>query len=199
MGHAHKRLVSTIASASSTGKTPKFPPKKFLAAEAKDAPYPLNPGAWAGLQPSPPSALSAFANRIGLGSILSSTDVIQQVCTHPSFLLSHQAHSPEEPAPATNAQLQTIGNSLMGLFAAEYIHATYPYLPTRVLKAAVTAHVGPLTCASVAQEMGASPLLRWRRTVRIRITTCGPESYHCLASNRCSKCCASHRRPCFNT
>lgn len=54
----------------------------------------------------------------------------------------------------------------MGLFASEYLHASYPYLPTRVLKAAVTAHVGPLTCASVAQEMGATSLLRWHRTVR---------------------------------
>ncbi|KAG6381624.1 hypothetical protein JVT61DRAFT_223 [Boletus reticuloceps] len=51
----------------------------------------------------------------------------------------------------------------MGLFASEYLHASYPHLPTRVLKAAVSAHVGPLTCASVAQEMGATPLLRWHR------------------------------------
>lgn len=52
----------------------------------------------------------------------------------------------------------------MGLFATEHINATYPYLPTRVLKAAITAHVGSMTCASVANEMGAAPLLRWRRT-----------------------------------
>jgi dsRNA-specific ribonuclease len=59
-----------------------------------------------------------------------------------------------------------MGNSLMGLFASEYLHASYPHLPLRVLKAAVSAHVGPLTCASVAQEMGATPLLRWHRQVR---------------------------------
>ncbi|KAK7017594.1 hypothetical protein R3P38DRAFT_2983962 [Favolaschia claudopus] len=49
----------------------------------------------------------------------------------------------------------------MGLFATEYVNATYPYLPTRVLKAAVTAHVGPQSCANAALEMGAVPLLRW--------------------------------------
>jgi large subunit ribosomal protein L44 len=52
------------------------------------------------------------------------------------------------------------------MFASEFLFAAYPYLPTRVLKAAVTAHVGPLTCASVAQEMGATPLVRWHRTPR---------------------------------
>jgi large subunit ribosomal protein L44 len=67
----------------------------------------------------------------------------------------------------TNAHLGTLGNALMGLFATEYVHASYPYLPTRVLKAAVTAHVGPLTCSNVAQEMGAVPLLRWHRTARL--------------------------------
>lgn len=55
----------------------------------------------------------------------------------------------------------------MGLFATEHIHAAYPFLPTRVLKAAVTACVGPLSCANVAQEIGAAPLLRWHRTVRL--------------------------------
>jgi large subunit ribosomal protein L44 len=54
----------------------------------------------------------------------------------------------------------------MGMFASEFVFAAYPYLPTRVLKAAITAHVGALTCASVAQEMGASPLVRWFRVVR---------------------------------
>ncbi|GAW08162.1 60s ribosomal protein l3 [Lentinula edodes] len=34
------------------------------------------------------------------------------------------------------------------------------------MKAAVTAHVGPLPCSNVAQEMGATPLLRWHRSVR---------------------------------
>ncbi|EEB92229.1 hypothetical protein MPER_09293, partial [Moniliophthora perniciosa FA553] len=95
---------------------------------------------------------------------LNSTDIIQQACTHQTFLQLYQKHKPDDPAPATNAQLAAIGNSLMGLFATEFVRASYPYLPTRVLKAAVSAHVGPLTCANVAQEMGAVPLLRWHRS-----------------------------------
>ncbi|TFY73580.1 hypothetical protein EWM64_g10432, partial [Hericium alpestre] len=57
-----------------------------------------------------------------------------------------------------------LGNSLLGLFAAEHLNTSYPHLPTRALKAAVSAYVGPMTCASVAREMGAAPLLRWHRT-----------------------------------
>jgi len=63
----------------------------------------------------------------------------------------------------------------MGIFASEFIFAAYPYLPTRVLKAAVTAHVGALSCASVAQEMGATPLVRWSRVPR---TTTRPAVMH---------------------
>ena len=58
-----------------------------------------------------------------------------------------------------------MGNALLGLFAAEFVNASYPHLPTRVMKAAVSAYVGPNTCAGVAKEVGAAPLLRWHRTV----------------------------------
>jgi large subunit ribosomal protein L44 len=125
----------------------------------------FNPEIWAALQPPPSTALSAFAHRIGLASILTSTDLIQQACTHSSFLAFYRHHYPTNPLPKSNAQLSTLGNSLIGLFATEYIYAKYPYLPTRVLKAAVTAHVGIASCASVAQEMGACQLLRWHRIV----------------------------------
>jgi len=59
-----------------------------------------------------------------------------------------------------------LGNSLLGLFATEWVNASYPHLPTRVLKAAVSAYVGPKTCGDVAKEWGAAPLLRWFRTPR---------------------------------
>ncbi|KAK0202952.1 ribonuclease III domain-containing protein [Desarmillaria ectypa] len=167
MGHASKRLVtnaSRLASVS-TSHLPKFPPKEALFLRDQEIPQPeFEPEIWASLQPPPPSALSAFASRIGLSSVLSTTELIQQTCTHSSFVAFYQHYYPSEPAPISNAQLATIGNSLMGLFATEHINATYPYLPTRVLKAAITAHVGSMTCASVANEMGAAPLLRWRRT-----------------------------------
>ncbi|SJL03528.1 uncharacterized protein ARMOST_06884 [Armillaria ostoyae] len=167
MGHASKRLVTNVARlpSVSTSHLPKFPPREALFLRDQEIPQPeFEPEVWASLQPPPPSALSAFASRIGLSSVLSTTDLIQQACTHSSFVAFYQHHYPSEPAPISNAQLATIGNSLMGLFATEHINATYPYLPTRVLKAAITAHVGSMTCASVANEMGAAPLLRWRRT-----------------------------------
>ncbi|KAG9091886.1 hypothetical protein FS749_016158 [Ceratobasidium sp. UAMH 11750] len=52
----------------------------------------------------------------------------------------------------------------MGLFATEWLAATYPHLPTVVLKAAVSAYVGPASASAVAREWGAVPLVRWQRT-----------------------------------
>lgn len=169
MNHVPRRLVSTAARlASVPSSTSTFPPKESFTV-SKDAlvKEEFNPETWAALQFPPSTALSAFAHRIGLASILTSTDLIQQVCTHSSFLTLYRHHHPTNPLPKSNAQLTTLGDSLMGLFATEYIHAKYPHLPSRVLKAVVTAHVGTTSCASVAQEMGASQLLRWHR-----ITVC---------------------------
>ena len=168
MNHVPKRLVSTAARIASVSpaSTSSFPPKEsFAVAKVALVKEEFNPETWAALQPPPPTALSAFAHRIGLASILTSTDLIQQTCTHSSFLTLYRHQHPTNPVPKTNAQFSTLGNSLMGLFATEYIHAKYPYLPTRVLKLVVTAHVGTTSCASVAQEMGAPQLLRWHRTV----------------------------------
>ncbi|KAH7929101.1 ribonuclease III [Leucogyrophana mollusca] len=165
MGHASKRLYSTASKlAVSTSHLKQFPPKEavFKAADSTK-PHLFDPESWAALQPPPPTALAAFAHRVGLGTVLASPDVVRRACTHKSFLTLHSKYYPSSPAPPTNANLATLGNALMGLFASEHIHAAYPHLPTRVLKAAVSAHVGPLTCASVAQEMGAVPLLRWHR------------------------------------
>src|SRR5882762_4028121 len=164
MGHAHKRLYSTASKlAISPSALKQFPPKESLKRVAHTTDFDAN--LWTSLQPPPKSALSAFGHRIGLGTLLTSENTIQQACIHPSFLLLHKQHHPKEPLPAHNGQLAIMGNSLMGLFASEYLHASYPHLPLRVLKAAVSAHVGPLSCASVAQEMGATPLLRWQRQV----------------------------------
>ncbi|KAJ7043478.1 ribonuclease III domain-containing protein [Mycena alexandri] len=164
MVYGRKRLVSRAVknlTAVSASHLPKFPPPQSTKSPKVTG---FDPEAWSAIQPPPPSALSAFAHRIGLGSVLIDPDIILQACTHPSA--QHLAHQQDPNAPplATNAHLGTLGNALMGLFATEYVHAAYPYIPTRVLKAAVTAHVGPLTCSAVAQEMGAVPLLRWHRT-----------------------------------
>jgi large subunit ribosomal protein L44 len=143
-----------------------FPPKDALFKHREVPKPPFSPETWAAAQPTPDSAISAFAHRIGLASVLTDPQSIRQACTHPSFLVLHRNLSPHAPAPPTNAHLEVLGNALMGIFASEFIFAAYPYLPTRVLKAAVTAHVGALSCASVAQEMGATPLVRWSRVVR---------------------------------
>ncbi|KAL4063090.1 ribonuclease III domain-containing protein [Scleroderma yunnanense] len=157
-----RRLYSSAAAqlAVSTAHLKRFPPKEATARTAKAS---FAPESWAALQPPPPSALMAFSHRIGLGNILTTPAAVQRACTHKSFLDLHAKYYSLSPAPATNANLASLGNALMGLFATEHLHASYPHLPTRVLKAAVSAHVGPLTCASVAQEMGAVPLLRWHR------------------------------------
>jgi large subunit ribosomal protein L44 len=54
----------------------------------------------------------------------------------------------------SNALLASLGNSLLGLFASEHLSTLYPNLPTRALKAAVSAFVGPPACFSVARELG---------------------------------------------
>jgi large subunit ribosomal protein L44 len=163
-----RRFATTAAKLASvsTAHLPKFPPKEALFVP-RDVPKPFSPETWASLQPPPPSALSAFAHRLGLSSVLDSPELVLQACTHSSFLNLHRQQTPHTPYPTTNAHLAPVGNSLLGLFATEYVYAAYPYLPTRVFKAAVTAHVGSLTCATVAQEIGATPLLRWQRSVRL--------------------------------
>ena len=162
MGHVANRLYSRVAV--SAAHLAQFPPREAIVRQAGKVVF--DPQSWAALQPPPPSALAAFSHRIGLGSVAASPDTVRRACTHKSFVNLHAKYYPSSPAPPTNADLAALGNSLMGLFASEYLHASYPHLPTRVLKAAVSAHVGPLTCASVAQEMGATPLLRWHRQVR---------------------------------
>jgi large subunit ribosomal protein L44 len=169
----HRRLLSTATTTSrlsiAPSTVPRFPPKgshpppkDSFAFERED----FDAASWASLQPPPATALSAFAHRIGLGSIFSSPDIIRQACTHHSYVHLFRKHHPNKAEPLTNKQLAALGNALMGMFAAEWVHATWPYLPTRVMKSVVTAHVGPATCESVAREVGAAPLLRWYRAVR---------------------------------
>ncbi|KAJ7634133.1 hypothetical protein DFH06DRAFT_1055226 [Mycena polygramma] len=145
MVYGRKRLVARAVknlTAVSAAHLPKFPPPQATQATKRTG---FDPETWGAVQPPPPSALSAFAHRIGLGAVLQDTDIILQACTHPSAQYLAKQQDPDAPPLATNAQLGALGNALMGLFATEYVHASYPYLPTRVLKAAVTAHVGPLT------------------------------------------------------
>ncbi|EST05331.1 Double-stranded RNA-binding domain protein [Kalmanozyma brasiliensis GHG001] len=124
--------------------------------------------------------------------------LVHQACTHPSFqaLVDKAAAAQFEPSASISgltkkdgstaldaaqflsfsaegvehhAALATVGNSLLGMLATEYLHLRYPNLPTRVLKAAVSAYVGPLTLSDVGSELGitAPGLLRWNKSARI--------------------------------
>ncbi|OCH93650.1 ribonuclease III [Obba rivulosa] len=165
MGYAQKRLATSAAKLASISPSTirVFPPKEAILSSSSSTPHFFDPVVWAQLQPQPPTALTAFAHRIGLGSVLTSPEVVQQACTHPSFTVLWERYNPKAPLPATNATLATLGNSLLGLFATEHVNASYPHLPTRVLKAAVSAYVGLTSCANIAKEMGATQLLRWHR------------------------------------
>ena len=193
MRHVQRRLASTAARALTVAPSqlPRFPPKDAIFENRAVPKPPFQPETWAAAQPPPRTALSAFAHRVGLGNVLTTPELVQQACTHASFVGLQKEVNPNAPAPATNAQLEQVGNALMGLFASEYLAAKYPYLPTKVLKAAVTAHVGPLTCANVAQEMGATQLLRWNRTI-VR----AQQSFSTIYSPSCSPGTPPIRRSC---
>lgn len=164
MSHPQRRLLSTAAKFASVplSSLRSFPPKETLASSSSST---FSPEVWYELKPPPLSALSALRHRIGFGSVLQIPE-LEQACTHPSVLPLFAKHRPHQKPPAANGNLSTMGNALLGLFAAELVNASYPHLPTRVVKAAVSAYVGPNTCAGVAKEVGAAPLLRWHRRVR---------------------------------
>ena len=201
MSHVPKRLASTAAKRARAQVTlsalKQFPPKEVLLPKPSSStpstsqarpdpartlkqPQFFDAETWAALQPHHSATLTAFAHRIGLGKVLTSPAAIQQACTHPSYLVLHEKHRPGEPLPQSNANLSSIGNALLGLFATEYVNSTYPFLPTRVMKAAVSAYVGSTTCAMIAKEMGATPLLRWNRLVRL--------CFVALSSHWCAVC-----------
>ncbi|KAI9064053.1 ribonuclease III [Trametes sanguinea] len=175
MGLAQRKVASTAAKLAhvSSQHLKALPPKSSLlpGRSANAAPAVFDANSWASSQPPPRSTLAAFAHRVGLANVVPSTDVIEQACTHPSFIQLFTRQHPDQPLPATNASLATLGNSLLGLFATEFVNSSYPHLPTRVMKAAVSAHVGPSTCANVARELGVMPLLRWQRTPTTAVNT----------------------------
>ena len=166
MRHPQRRLLSSAAKFASVplSSLRSFPPKEVLASSSSST---FSPDTWSALQPPPQSALFALSHRIGLGSVLKIPD-LEQACTHPSVLPLFAKHHPNQKPPPANGNLSNLGNVLLGLFASEFVTASYPHLPTRVVKAAVSAYVGPNTCAVIANEIGAAPLLRWHRTVRLR-------------------------------
>jgi len=172
MQNAQRRLASTAAATVQKLKPTiplssirTFPPPQALTPKDSKSPVLFDSDTWATSQPQPPAALTAFAHRVGLGKLSANPKLLQQACTHESITLPYSKLHPNEPQPLTNTNLAALGNSLLGLFAMEFVHASYLHLPTRAVKAAVSAYVGPTTCADVAKEMGAAPLLRWYRAV----------------------------------
>lgn len=158
-------------------RTPFPPPELRNAALRAPGAAKLSAADWGSLQTPSPAALSALAARLAFNpssstpsssktSSSSSTELLEQALTHPSCLSLYSKHYPTAPLPSTNQSLSTVGNGLLGLFTSEWVHATYPHLPNRVAKAAVSAYVGPRTLADVTKEWGASSLLRWSQIVR---------------------------------
>ncbi|KAG6381623.1 hypothetical protein JVT61DRAFT_222 [Boletus reticuloceps] len=98
MGHVAHRLYSTASkTAISTAHLTQFPPREAIVRQAGKVVFDAQ--SWAALQPPPPSALTAFSHRIGLGSILTSPDTIRRACTHKSFVNLHTKYYPSSPPP----------------------------------------------------------------------------------------------------
>ena len=203
MGYAQRKVANTASklahvSAQHLKALPRLSPSSSGAPGTPLAVFDAR--SWAASQSAPRSTLSAFAHRIGLANVVPSTDAIQQACTHSSFVQLHTQQHPDQPLPATNASLAVLGNSLLGLFATEYVNSSYPHLPTRVMKAAVSAYAGPTTCANLARELGVTPILRWHRsvspaTVRPRVSLMSDG--HSPPRRRRTRCCTLTRwHPC---
>jgi len=117
-------------------------------------------------RPIPSTALSALLARLSLPTTDSLHALILTCLTHPSYQPSkvtsrlRPPNAESDPAALpyefieSNSLLASLGNSLLGLFASEHLSTLYPNLPTRALKAAVSAYVGPSSCFSVARELG---------------------------------------------
>lgn len=105
----------------------------------------------ADLQLEPSATVSGLAKKAGSNAL----DAVQ--------FLSQQG------AVEHHAALATVGNSLLGMLATEFLHLRYPNLPTRVLKAAVSAYVGPQTLADVGAQLGLAGqgILRWNKEARV--------------------------------
>ncbi|KAG9127537.1 hypothetical protein FRC07_012553 [Ceratobasidium sp. 392] len=174
-----RRCASTSSKSTKPTKSPSivstrpFPPPEGISSNPASTKFDAK--VWASLQPPPLSALSALAARLRIPVSDSNAKsaitlpLLAQAVTHPSFIPLHQHYYPHELPPAHNGMLAALGNSLMGLFATEWLAATYPHLPTLVLKAAVSACVGPASACAVAREWGAVPLVRWQRKAETEV------------------------------
>jgi hypothetical protein len=162
---SQRRLASTAAAAAvRAGQSQPLPLSVPSSAYPDTVDAKIKPHHLASYTRPPPAAFAAFAHRLNLAQKIP-LDKIEQACTHPS-VRALVYRFPDLRDVAVNANLATLGNALLGMFATEFVHASYPHLPLRALKAAVSAYVGTPTCANVAKEIGATHLARWHRSVR---------------------------------
>ncbi|CCX09788.1 60S ribosomal protein L3 [Pyronema domesticum] len=82
-----------------------------------------------------------------------------RLALHPSYPIQTLARALVDPtadkdARFTNQNLSTLGNTLTGYYASEFLLVTYPRLPTDVLYAAVGAFVGNKALAALGREWG---------------------------------------------
>ncbi|WFD34564.1 54S ribosomal protein L3 mitochondrial [Malassezia cuniculi] len=177
---AVRRALSTTVAARNAVPVRGVAPAGHLPAVARK-----HPELWTSLREQQPSALVTLGARVHLlppgltpDEHARRLELVRIACTHPSI---HAVQSSVDELPLSveereqiaalqtptddNAALARLGNSLLGLYAAEYLHIKYPNLPSRVLKAMVSAHVGPSTLADVGTELGilAQGVQRWDR------------------------------------
>lgn len=168
-----------------------------LAAEAEDEAYvsppPLSSQSLSLLYsyttPPPTSALSAFAARLAQSTSATSSSssssslaghlpLLEQCLIHESFWAGVRTLPPSDtrqsytnyndaPHEQHNGPLATLGNALLGTLTSELLFASFPSLPTRVQKAAVTMYAGPKSLAAVAASWGVCPTRFDLRTVGV--------------------------------
>lgn len=64
-----------------------------------------------------------------------------------------------------NGPLATLGNALLGALTSELLLSSFPHLPSRVTKAALTMYAGPKSLAAVATSWGIGPSRLEKRLV----------------------------------
>lgn len=69
------------------------------------------------------------------------------------------------PLQLHNGPLATLGNALLGALTSELLLSSFPHLPSRVTKAALTMYAGPKSLAAVASSWGVGPSRLERRLV----------------------------------
>lgn len=182
----HKTSAASSSSSSGSSSTPATPRSDApLAAVPPIARS--SPAVYAALLPHQRATLTSLLARLNLPTDDDALLLqLSSALTHPSWTvlrdgLLDNSYKKESLGPALSAQLEVartaseggmsqhnaalagLGNSLLGMITTEHLHLTYPNLPNRVLKAALSAHVGPQTSSDVAVElgMGAKGVMKW--------------------------------------